>query len=72
MGFEPQIKQILDEARQFLCGRLLDQVPWHERQTCMFTATWPQDRNTESTSIFHGQECKKLAETYIRERLRGS
>ena len=42
MGFEPQIKQILDE------------VPWNERQTCMFTATWPQ-------------ECKKLAETYIRD-----
>ncbi|CAK9059467.1 unnamed protein product [Durusdinium trenchii] len=42
MGFEPQIKQILDE------------VPWSERQTCMFTATWPQ-------------ECKKLAETYIRD-----
>eukprot|EP00913_Durusdinium_trenchii_P031111 g29133.t1 len=31
MGFEPQIKQILDE------------VPWSERQTCMFTATWPQE-----------------------------
>ncbi|CAJ1329617.1 unnamed protein product, partial [Effrenium voratum] len=42
MGFEPQIKQILDE------------VPWSERQTCMFTATWPQ-------------ECRKLAETYIRD-----
>jgi len=42
MGFEPQIKQVLDE------------VPWNDRQTCMFTATWPQ-------------ECKKLAETYIKE-----
>jgi len=42
MGFEPQIKQVLDE------------VPWHDRQTCMFTATWPQ-------------ECKKLAETYIKD-----
>jgi len=42
MGFEPQIKQTLEA------------VPWDERQTCMFTATWPA-------------ECKKLAETYIKD-----
>jgi len=40
MGFEPQIRKIMDR------------VP-RERQTAMFTATWPK-------------ECKRLAENYIR------
>jgi len=41
MGFEPQIKDILSKVSQ-------------DRQTCMFTATWPR-------------ECKKIAESYIKE-----
>merc|ERR1712151_726798 len=41
MGFEPQIKEILDR------------VPW-ERQTSMFTATWPR-------------ECRDLARKYIND-----
>merc|ERR1719491_1598469 len=41
MGFEPQIKEILDR------------VPW-ERQTSMFTATWPKD-------------CRELARKYIND-----
>ena len=74
------------------------QVPWHDRQTCMFTATWPQDCRTtlgrkqgfrlrcaescmcllETLVCAHclspfqsplqiRQECKKLAETYIKD-----
>lgn len=41
MGFEPQIRQIMDKC------------PSHNRQTAMFTATWPK-------------ECKKLSDHYIK------
>uniref|UniRef100_A0A7S1Q7F6 Helicase C-terminal domain-containing protein n=1 Tax=Alexandrium catenella TaxID=2925 RepID=A0A7S1Q7F6_ALECA len=41
MGFEPQIRKVMD------------QMPAEERQTAMFTATWPK-------------ECKRLAERYIK------
>merc|ERR1719203_313676 len=40
MGFEPQIREILDRC------------PRNERQTAMFTATWPRG-------------CKALAESYV-------
>ena len=29
-------------------GQAEFQVPWHDRQTCMFTATWPQDCRTSA------------------------